>query len=579
MNGAKSLRVSHSSCTNERVNRVELPNDLRASHAQILALHEYIWKLQIENEQLMHRLDVMCRHLYGKRREQVDPAQLRLAFDALENEEECAETDPSEGGEPDPEEKPDQSEKPDSPRRKNKGSHGRNAFPPHLPRERRVIEPPPGSCTCGTCQKPWKVIGEETSEYLDHVPASHRVIEIVRPKYAADCDCEERGVVVADVPPRPIEKGTAGSGLLAHVVVSKYADHLPLTRQSEMLAREGISISRQTLCGWVRQVAELLEPIVRAMWASVLASRVIHADETPVKVQDRRPRKEGEPRRRRCRTGYLWAYVGDAGDVVFEFTPTRAGEGPKQALADYTSGYLQVDAYVGYDAVFTPKPGVQEVACWAHARRKFFDALGTSPALALRMLALIGELYGVERQAKEESTDLGEDQEAFFARRFALRQQYSPPVLDRIKDTLDGWAEDESFEGVLPKSPLGKATRYARNNWDALERYLESGALNIDNNPVEREMRGPAVGRRNWTFFGSEAGGRWAATLYSLVATCKRNGINPEAWFRDVLERISTHPQSRIEELTPRGWKKAREAEAVARAEAQVEAEPAGVSA
>ena len=178
----------------------------------------------------------------------------------------------------------------------------------------------------------------------------------------------------------------------------------------------------------------------------------------------------------------------------------------------------------------------------------------------------------MERQAKKDSDALGEDREAFHARRFALRQQHSRPVLDRIKETLDAWSTDESFEGVLPKSPLGRATSYALNNWDALERYLESGALNIDNNPVEREMRGPAVGRRNWTFFGSEAGVRWAATLYSLVATCKRNGVNPEAWFRDVLERISTHPQSRIEELTPRGWKKAREAEAVLQAEAGVAA-------
>jgi len=550
------------------VKRVELPHDLRAAHAQILSLHEFIWKLQSENEQLRHRLDRMCRHMYGKRSEQVDPAQLALAFAALEDDAEEAGTG-AESEKPDAKEKPKTT--PPRGKRRNKG-HGRNPFPEHLPREHRVIEPPPGSCTCATCQKPWTRIGEETSEYLEHVPASYKVIVTVRPKYAPACTCEEGGVVVADMPPRPIEKSTAGSGLLAHVMVSKYADHLPLTRQSEILAREGIYISRQTLCDWVRQVAGLLDPIVRAMWTSVLASRVIHADETPVKVQDHTPRREGEPRRRRCRTGYLWAYIGDAGDVVFDFTPTRAGEGPKRALEAYTSGYLHVDAYVGYDAVFTPKPEVKELACWAHARRKFFDALGTSPEFALKMLALIGEIYGVERQAKKESDALGEDREALHARRFALRQQHSRPVLDRIKETLDTWSTDELFEGVLPKSPLGRATSYALNNWDALERYLESGALNIDNNPVERELRGPAVGRRNWTFFGSEAGGQWAATLYSLVATCKRNGVNPEAWFRDVLERISTHPQSRIEELTPRGWKKLREAEAVLQAEAEVAA-------
>jgi transposase len=551
------------------VTRVELPNDLRAAHAQILSLHEFIWKLQSENEQLRHRLDRMCRHLFGKRSEQVDAAQLALAFAALDNEAQDAEAETSDVEDAAVEEEPDAS--PSLTRQRRKG-HGRKPFPEHLPRERRVIEPPPGTCVCSTCQKPWARIGEETSEYLEYVPASHKVVVIVRPKYAAACVCEDGGVVVADVPPRPIDKGTAGPGLLAHVMVSKYADHLPLARQSEIMARQGIEISRQTLCDWVRQVAGLLEPIARVMWDSVLASRVIHADETPVKVQDHDPRKEGEPRRRQCRTGYLWAYVGDAGDVVFDFTRTREGEGPRRALASYTSGYLHVDAYAGYDAVFDPKPGVQELSCWAHVRRKFFDSLGTSSESALVMLALIGELYAVERQAKKESAALGEERDAFHARRWALRNEHARPVLDTIKEKLDEWFEDASFEGVLPKSPLGQATRYALNNWEALERYLESGKLNIDNNPVERELRRPAVGRRNWTFFGSEAGGRWAATLYSFVATCKGNGIDPEAWFRDVLERISTHPQRRIEELTPRGWKKARESEAADRAAAELEA-------
>ena len=545
--------------------RVELPNDLRAAHAQILTLHEFILNLKSENEQLRFQLDRICRHMFGKRSEKVDPAQLALAFAALKDEALDAESEASETEGTDSEEEPVSSP---SPTRKRGKGHGRNPLPEHLPRERRVIEPPPEACTCSKCQKPWGKIGEETSEYLDYVPASYKVIQIVRPKYAPACDCEEGGVVVADVPPRPIEKGKAGPGVLANVVVSKYADHLPLTRQSEILARLGIEISRQTLCDWVRQVAILLAPILQVMWESVLASRVIHADETPVKVQDHDPPEKGKPRRRQCRTGYLWAYVGDAGDVVFDFTPTRAGEGPKQALAAYTSGYLHVDAYVGYDAVFDPKPGVQELSCWVHTRRKFFDAQNTNAEKALVMLALIRQLYRVECQAKEESEALGEDVETFHARRYSLRQEFSRPILDTIKEKLDEWFADAAFEGVLPKSPLGKAVRYALNNWDALERYLESGELNIDNNSVEREMRGPAVGRRNWTFFGSEAGGKWAATLYSFVATCKRNGIDPEAWFRDVLDRISTHPQRRIDELTPRGWKRARDAQADDHAEA-----------
>jgi transposase len=550
-----------------RVKRVELPNDLRAAHAQILSLHEFIWRLQSQNEELRHDLDRMCRQMYGKRSEQVDAAQLALAFSALDDELLDAGAEASEEKDASLEEEQDASP---SPTRRRRKGHGRTPLPEHLPRERRVIEPPPEACTCSKCQRPWIQIGEETSEYLEHVPASYKVIELVRPKFVAGCNCEDTGVVVADVPPRPIEKGKAGPGLLAHIVVSKYADHLPLTRQCEILARQGIELSRQTLCDWVRQVADLLEPIARSMWDSVLASRVIHADETPVKVQDHDPHEEGKPRRRQCRTGYLWAYVGDAGDVVFDFTRTRAGEGPRQALASYISGYLHVDAYAGYDAVFGTKDAVREVACWAHVRRKFFDAQATSAEKSLVMLALIGELYGVERQAKKESDALGEEGEVRHTRRWTLRQEHSPRVLVRIKEKLDAWFEDASFEGVLPKSPLGKAVRYALNNWQALERYLESGELNIDNNPVERELRGPAVGRRNWTFFGSEAGGRWAATLYSFVATCKRNGVDPDAWFRDVLERISTHPQRRIEELTPRGWKKAREAAAKEQVEAEL---------
>ena len=260
--------------------------------------------------------------MYGKRSEQVDAAQLALAFSALDDELWMPGRKPPRRRSA----APKRSRTLRHRRRVDAArGHGRTPLPEHLPRERRVIEPPPEACTCSKCQRPWIQIGEETSEYLEHVPASYKVIVLVRPKFVAGCNCEDTGVVVADVPPRPIEKGKAGPGLLAHIVVSKYADHLPLTRQCEILARQGIELSRQTLCDWVRQVADLLEPIARSMWDSVLASRVIHADETPVKVQDHDPHEEGKPRRRQCRTGYLWAYVGDAGDVVFDFTQDPSG--------------------------------------------------------------------------------------------------------------------------------------------------------------------------------------------------------------------------------------------------------------
>jgi hypothetical protein len=339
-------------------------------------------------------------------------------------------------------------------------------------------------------------------------------------------------VVIADLPARPIEKGRPGPGLLAHVLTSKYADHLPLHRQEGIWKRHGVHIMRSTMCDWVRDCADLLSPIVRYMQKIILQSKKIHTDDTPVPVQD--------GSRTQTRKSYLWAYIGDNNDVVFDYTPTHSRDGPVAFLGDY-SGYVQADAYKGYDAFFE-KSNTTEVTCWAHTRRKFYDSLTTDPKRAHEMLAMIGKLYTVEKQAKEDGLDAIALKEQ--------RQQHSKPILEEVRVRLEDWSIE-----VLPKSPIGQAVSYARGQWIALNRYIDDGDLDIDNNLAERVLRIVAIGRRNWLFAGSDAGAERAAIIYSLIASCKLCDIDPFEYLRDVLDRISTHPASRIAELTPSDWK------------------------
>jgi hypothetical protein len=323
--------------------------------------------------------------------------------------------------------------------------------------------------------------------------------------------------------------------LLAQVITAKYADHLPLNRQVDIFARHGVALARQTLCDWVAEAAELLAPIYRDLQASVLASKVVHTDDTPVPVQDHE--------RTRTRDGRLWVYVGDGhpADIVYDYTPTRNRAGPMEFLGAFR-GYLQADAYAGYDTLYATGR-VVEVGCWAHARRYFWDAKESDAARALPALGFIQQLYAVEAEAKALAAG---------ARR-VLREERSQPVLARFKRWLD-----EQAHLVLPKSPIGEAVSYARGQWTALTRYLEDGELSIDNNVSERALRRVVTGRKNWLFCGSDAGGTRAAILYSVVATCKEHGIDPWSYLRDVLERIPTHPNRRRAELLPRNWKAAR---------------------
>jgi transposase len=484
---------------------------------------------------LRHHLTVALRNRYGRKAETIDPKQMDLFLQQIEERFRAMPAPPPPP--PAPETPP--------------AGHGRRKPSKSLPRIQEKFPLPEAMKTCATCGKPLVKIGEEVRCLIDYVPASILIREQVQEAWA--CKPCQGNVVTSELPPTPIEKGMAGAGLLAHVVTSKFADHLPLYRQEAILARHGLEIRRSTLCDWVGRVAELLRPLTEAMRQDVLKSKVIHTDDTPVPVLDERipagtPEDAAEakaddvPGRRKTREGRLWTYVGDPEHphTVFDFTPTRERAGPEAFLKDW-SGKLQADAYGGYDAMYKVEH-IVEVACWAHARRYFYDAKGTDPPRAQTALAYIHQLYEVERAAKEMTSP----------ERARLRQERAGPVLEAIKCWMDAQAVL-----VLPKSPMGEAVGYVLRQWAALVRYVEDGDLDIDNNEAERALRCVAIGRKNWLFAGSNEGGRRAAILYSLVASCKRHRIDPFAYLRDVIDRVATHPVSRIAELLPATWKPA----------------------
>jgi transposase len=372
-------------------------------------------------------------------------------------------------------------------------------------------------------------IGEESSERYEYIPAQLLVIEDVCKKYACSCT-----VKTATKPPQPIEKSTAGASLLAEVIVAKTVDHLPLYRQEKIFERHGVEISRKTMGGWMGQCADLLKPLYGSIKEVLFQSKVIGTDDTGVKVLD-----EKLPF---ARTGRIWPYHGDQEHpvIVYDFTPTRERAGPEKFLEGYR-GYLQADAYAGYDAFFKdPARGLMEVGCWAHARRYYYKALDSDQSRMGPALLLIAQLYRVEEHARSWTAE----------QRLCLRQLESRPILDKLHHYLR-----EIQAEVLPKSPEGRAVRYTLKNWTALNRYCEDGDLSIDNNATERDIRGVAVGRNNWMFFGSDQGGTTAAVLRSFTASCQRVGVEPFAWFKDILSRIATHPITRISELLPHNWK------------------------
>ncbi len=505
-----------------------LPQDPAALRQMVLSLLEELGAKERDLARVKHMLEQLLRWRYGPKRERVDENQLFLFAVAMASAGAEQATPPPQTDPPPAE--PAASTMP-APKRK---GHGRQRLPESLERRRVVFDLAEHERHCPQCQGELKRIGEEISERLEYVPASLHVIEEACQKYACANGCT---VVTADKPMPPIDKGLPGPGLLAQVAVSKYGDHLPLHRQQEIYRRHGVELSRQTMCDWMRQSAELVTPVYELMTQRVLESKAVQTDDTPVPVLD--------PTLPRTRTGRIWTYVGSHPYTVFDYTPNRSGNGPDAFLQPF-HGFLQADAYSGYDHLYAdPERGIVEVACWAHARRKFYEAQSSDLMRSMVMLAYIRLLYDVEREARDRQLSGGERRE--------LRQAKSRPILDDIHAYLE--AERPK---VLPKSPEGQAIAYTLSNWAALVRYCEDGDLEIDNNGAERSLRGVAVGRKNWMFFGSDNGGRTAAVLGSLIATAKRLGLDPFAYLRDVFARIAAHPNSRLEELLPDKWKAAR---------------------
>jgi transposase len=522
----------------------ELPTDLDTAHELIRQLADTLRLKEHLIEKLQHQLEQLLRQRYGRKSEKLDPAQLLLfareVLEALE----------AESPVPQPVAEPSPSPPEPAPAKKN--GHGRKPLPAHLPRRRVVHDLAAEKLPCPDCGMMRTKIGEESREQLEYIPASVIVLQHVRPKYA--CPACAANVVIADRLPEPIEKGLPGPGLLAQVIVSKYADHLPLYRQERIFYRFGVELPRQTTCDWMAVCAGLLEPIWDAMLQRILRGRVIQTDDTPVKVQD--------PSTGAMSTGRLWIYLGDWDHpfLVYDYTPDRSGDGPQRMLDGY-KGYLQADAYSGYDALYAGGQ-IIEVGCWAHARRKFDEAKSSDVERSHGALAWIGRLYQIEREARKQveeemerlarSGPVSPETRHRLAQQIALRlrQEQSRPVIEQFA----AWLETAEAE-VLPKSPMGEAIGYTRRNWTALLRYLDAGFLSIDNNAGERAMRPIAVGRKNWLHLGSDRGGRTAAILMTLVQSCHSLKVEPLFYLRDVLNRVSTHPASRIAELLPDAWK------------------------
>jgi transposase len=475
-----------------------------------------------------NKIEALLRELLNARRnrksEQLSSDQLALfaaAWQARQAEAEPTKPDSSNDDDPNPNPGADESAS-------KKRTGGRQPLARHLKREHIVHDLAEEEKHCSTCQQDLRPIGEESSERYEYIPAQLTVIEDICKKYACACT-----VKTATKPSQPIEKSTAGASLLAQVIVAKTADHLPLHRQEKIFERHGVDISRKTMGGWLAQCADLLKPLYGSMKEVLFQSKVIGTDDTSVKVLD--------VKLPFARTGRIWPYSGDADHpvILYDYTATRERAGPEEFLKGYR-GYIQADAYGGYDAFFKdPARGLIEVGCWAHARRYFHNALESDQARMGPALLLIAQLYRVEKQARPLTA---ED-------RLRLRHLQSQPILEKLRNYLL-----EIQVEVLPKSPEGRAVRYTLKNWTALTRYCENGDLQIDNNATERAIRGIAVGRNNWMFFGSDEGGKTAAVLRSFVASCQRVGVDPFVWLKDTLTRIADHPINRIAELLPHNW-------------------------
>jgi transposase len=502
---------------------VALSGEVRRTQESLKIALLTIDKLKIE-------LAYLRRMKYGRSSEQLEHAQLELVggMVAVPATEQASNVTSIEAGRK---------------KRTAKPRPGLREFPEHLPR-RTVVHAPAlshdGGCDCQACGRALREIGQDVSEVLDYEPGSFHVVRHVRPRLAcAGC----KTITQAAAPSRPVERGMAGPGLLAHVLVGKYADSLPLYRQCQIYAREGVMLERSTLTDWVGQAARLLTPLAQAIGRHVLRADKIHGDDTPIRVLGGKASL--------AKTGRLWVYVRDdrphqnskvAGQappaVWFQYSADRKGEHPARHLKDW-HGILQADAFAGYNQLYEDGR-IVEAACWAHARRKLWDIHERQHklpgTLAHQGLERISEIFKIEAEIRGKSV----------LRRRRVRQLRTRPVLDDLKAWMG-----ETLRQVSAKSPMALAIGYAVSNWSALVRFVGDGRIEAENNAAERALRSVAIGRKNFLHLGSDAGGNSAAVIYSLIGTAKLNGINPQHYLRYVLERIADHKINRIDELLP----------------------------
>ncbi len=496
-----------------------LPDDIDALKRIIGELTREAVAARAQIEKLRFQLDRLRRAQFGRSSEKIDRTieQLELAIETLDEDHaqrtaavaEPIETTGEEAAKP-----------------------ARRPLPEHLPREEIVH---PGACSCPNCGGALRRIGADVTETLDYVPGRFKVVRHVREAFSCRL-CET--VVQTPAPNHTIARGRAGPGLLAHIVVAKFDDHLPLYRQAEIYARDGVDLETSTLSGWVGATAAALAPLAEALQRDVMGSDVLHGDDTPVPVL--------LPGAGKTKTGRLWTYVRDErphqGErppaAMFFYSPDRKGEHSVAHLKDF-SGVLHADGYAGFNGLYE-SGRIAEAACWAHVRRKFFDVhAANGSAIAKEALDRIGALYGVEANIN------GLPAEGRRLQRQAQSKQ--------IAEALKVWAE-QTAPKLSGRSELAAAFRYMLARWLALNRCFDDGRLSLDNNPAERALRGVAIGRKNYLFAGSDYGGERAAVMYSLIETAKLNGIDPEAYLRDVLARIADHPNNRIGELLPWNW-------------------------
>jgi len=503
--------------------------DLKNLPSDIDFLHQMITDLVYHNTSLEEQLKLLKAKRFGKSSEKIDKqiADVELQIEENESAEAIAAFVQNQVSGAGSHEDEDNDIKKQAKRKK---------LPDHLPRVEVTLNPDPECPSCGS--EEFRKISDDISERLQYVPSSFKVMRYVRPRCACK-NCDE--IVQAYAPSKTIDKGIAEAGLLAHILVQKYCNHLPLYRQSEIYARENVELSTSTMSGWVGQCSRLLEPLIDKLKKSIFTSEQIHGDDTPIKVLS--------PGKGKTKTGRIWCYVRDGrafGDkappaVCYYYSPDRKGERPAAHLQNF-QGVFHADAYSGYDKLYiseqNQEANIEEAACWAHTRRKFYEitVVNDKASIAISVLDEISNIYKIEGKIK--GLDPG--------KRRSYRQKHSKPLVKQLFVSFK-----KALSKLPAKSATAKAIRYALNNETALMRFLDNGTIEIDNNAAERAMRNIALGRKNWLFAGSDDGGKSAAAIYSLIETAKMNNINPWAYLEKVLDTIQDHNHTKLDELLP----------------------------